>query len=72
MANSKAPSELSIYWAELRFPPLNLWVMASLPFSRTIAATHKKPINTANNSPRALHKTHRKLETLLAVRGGKV
>jgi len=73
MASSKLASEFRIHWAELRFPPLNLWVMASL--SSSVSShdhTQRKTISAPNKSSRALHKLHRRLETLLAVRGGKI
>jgi len=76
MASSKLSSEFRVHWAELRFPPLNLWVMASLssvsvsPNGDT--ATQKKSISAPRKSSRALYKLHRRLETLLAVRGGKI
>jgi len=73
MANSKLTSEFRIYWAELRFPPLNLWVMASLsPSVSSHDNTQRKTISAPNKSSRALDKLHRRLETLLAVRGGNV
>lgn len=77
MASSKLPSEFRIRWAEFRFPPLNLWVMASLSsdsasYNGNTADLQQKPINAPNKSSRALHKLHRRLETFLAVRGGKI
>ena len=72
MASSNRSSELNVYWAELRFPPLNLWLMASLPFRRNIAATDENITSAPNKSSKALYKLHRRLEALLAVRGGKV
>jgi len=73
MASSKLSSGFRIHWAELRFPPLNLWVMAASVSSKGNAAdTQKKSISAPSKSSRALQKLHRRLETLLAVRGGKV
>ena len=72
MASSNRSSELSIYWAELRFPPLNLWVMASLPFRGNIAMTDENMPSAPNKNSKALSKLHRRLETLIAVRGGKI
>ncbi len=76
MASSKLSSEFSVRWAELKFPPINLWVMASLssvsvnPNGDT--DTQKKSISAPRKSSGSLHKLHRRLETLLAVRGGKI
>jgi len=73
MASSKLASEFRIHWAELRFPPLNLWVMASL--SASVSShnhTHRKTTPAPNKSSKTLHKLHQRLETLLAVRGGKI
>jgi len=73
MASSKLASEFRVHWAELRFPPLNLWVIASLsPSVSPHDHTQQKTINSPNKSSRTLHKLHRRLETLLAVRGGKI
>lgn len=76
MASSNLSLEFRIHWAELRFPPLNLWVMPSLssgsmPSNGNTVDTQQKPISAPINSSRALHKLHRQLATLLAVRGGK-
>ncbi|NOR72837.1 MAG: hypothetical protein GQ467_03090 [Mariprofundaceae bacterium] len=70
-----------IKWPELRFPPINLWVMASLPGSKPSKAFHldmaththrrQRPGLSAKR-PNALNKLHRRLESLLAVRGGKL
>ena len=75
----------NIQWAELQFPPINLWVMASLAYEqgasqRETAHIHQRQRlgSTAvdgqikRRKPNALHKLHRRLESLLAVRGGKV
>lgn len=90
MENSKLASEFRIRWAELRFPPINLWVMASLSYDKpsqeeTTAHIHRRQRPGLNavgrqmkdnrpnrKQPNALHKLHRRLESLLAVRGGKV
>lgn len=69
----------SIAWPELRFPPINLWVMALLPGSNPPKAFHldmathtrQRPVLSAKRA-RALNKLHRRLESLLAVRGGKL
>jgi len=78
----------NITWADLKFPPINLWVMASLsydtPSQGETAHIHRRQRpgldvvgrtferQTDSRKPNALHKLHRRLESLLAVRGGKV
>jgi len=74
----------NIKWAELQFPPINLWVMASLsydmPSEGATAHIHRRQRpglnavrrDTNSRKPNALHKLHRRLESLLAMRGGKV
>lgn len=68
MENSNLSLGVRIHWAELRFPPLNLWVM---PSNGVTDDTRQKPASAPISNSRALHKLHRQLETLLAVRGGK-
>jgi len=89
MGNSKLEPEFRVRWAELQFPPINLWVMASLSYDMPpqgeTAHIHRRQRpgldavgrKTRDNrphrrQPNALHKLHRRLESLLAVRGGKV
>jgi len=69
-----------VQWAEMKFPPINLWVMASLfnndsPSQGATAHMHRRQrpgSDVSMHQPNALHKLHRRLETLLAVRGGKI
>ena len=81
MENSRLSPEFRVRWAELKFPPINLWVMASLSYDtpsqgetahihrrQRLGSMHVKQ----SKRPNALHKLHRRLESLLAVRGGKV
>jgi hypothetical protein len=82
MANSKLSSEFRVAWAELRFPPINLWAMASLPLDglpskRETTHIHRRQRPGSmrqhdRKQPNALRKLHRRLEALLAVRGGKI
>jgi len=67
-----------IVWPELRFPPINLWVVASLSSGRSpkgsLLGTHmhrRQRPGVSVKRPNALRKLHRRLESLLAVRGGK-
>jgi len=72
--------ESNIRWAEMKFPPINLWVMASLfhndlPSQGATAHIHRRQrpgSDDVTHRPNALHKLHRRLETLLAVHGGKI
>ncbi len=74
-----------IQWAELKFPPINLWVMASLAdkqgaLQKNAAHIHQRQRlghaavghQARCKTSKTLHKLHRRLESLLAVRGGKV
>jgi len=88
MENSRLSSEFRVRWADLKFPPINLWVMASLSYDTpsqgetahihrrqrpgldVVGRTFKRQPNS--RKPNALHKLHRRLESLLAVRGGRV
>jgi len=80
MESSRLSSEFRVRWAELKFPPINLWVMASLSYDdevsqRETAHIHRRQrpgLDTMSRKPNALHKLHRRLESLLAVRGGRV
>ncbi len=81
---AKFSPELRVRWAELKFPPINLWVMASLSYDKPsqgeTAHIHRRQrpgLNaivrkTQGKQPNALHNLHKRLESLLAVRGGKV
>ncbi len=74
-----------ITWPDLRFPPINLWVMASLANSEASASSEEPATSSVESDTRihrrqrpgltrtnALHKhLHRRLESILAVRGGK-
>jgi len=68
-----------IAWPELRFPPINLWVVASLSSewkpkaSLVNTRTHRSQCpGSSAKRPNALQRhLHRRLESLLAVRGGK-
>ncbi|MDQ7004951.1 MAG: hypothetical protein Q9N67_08565 [Ghiorsea sp.] len=74
----------NIKWADLKFPPINLWVMASLsydmPSQGETTHIHRRQRSgldavrrdTNSRRPNALHKLHRRLESLLAMRGGKI
>jgi len=71
MANSKLASEFRVQWAELRFPPLNLWLMASLTCDNHQNQATPKLANVPRKNVRTLHKLHQQLDCLLAVRGGR-
>jgi len=78
MASSKsAIGTLGICWPELRFPPINLWVVASFSSERPPQGSRKgththRPQRPGLKRTNALHKhLHRRLESILAVRGGK-
>jgi len=73
-----------IRWPELRFPPINLWVMAplvsahanKLPSKSAEKATRthrrQRPGSNRTNALRTVKRNvNRKLESLLALRGGK-
>lgn len=73
--------ESRITWPEFKFPPINLWVMASLSGSmpskkvrlNTTAHTHRiQPPGFSAKRPNTLNTLHRRLASLLAVRGGKL
>ena len=76
MASSKpSTSKLGLAWPELRFPPINLWVVASLSSFHHEVGAARKLTSRGLHSPERIHATqrlHRRLESLLAVRGGKV
>jgi len=78
MASSESVNGLGIYWPELKFPPINLWVVASLSSERSPKGpllgthTHRRQRPGSVKRPNALRKLHRRLETVLAVRGGKL
>lgn len=68
-----------IEWPDLKFPPINLWVVASLPSGWSpvsadkAARTHRRQRpGVSAKRPNALQKNiQRRLESILAVRGGK-
>jgi len=68
----------SVVWPTLKFPPINLWVVASLSSEWVPKAslvnthTHRRQRPGSVKRPNALQKLHRRLESLLAVRGGKL
>ena len=73
MASSKsAIGTLGIAWPDFKFPPINLWVVASLPKASLVnTRTHRRQ-RPGLKRTNALHKNlHRRLESILAVRGGK-
>ena len=76
MASSKSSTaKFGLAWPELRFPPINLWVVASLSALNHEAYVPKQSTSRALQSNERMHATerlHRRLESLLAVRGGKV
>jgi len=88
MANSKTARGLrTIHWPDLKFPPINLWVMASLVNSEASQSSEEdtrihrwqrpgpsadKTAKRANALQTVRRNINRKLESLLAIRGGKV
>ena len=68
--------ESRITWPELRFPPINLWVMATMPSqsSEEDTRTHRwqRPgLKKTNALQPVTRNVNRRLESLLALRGGK-
>ncbi len=68
----------SIEWPSLKFPPINLWVVASFTNERKPEAslvnthTHRRQRPGSVKRPNALRNLHRRLESVLAIRGGKL
>ena len=68
----------NVVWADLKFPPINLWVMATLPESELskgetthIHRRQRPGLKCLFTQPNALQKTHKRLAALIAGRGGK-
>jgi len=65
-----------IEWAELRFPPINLWVLAgSTVLSNGLESTHnhrpQRPGMTGNHANSLQYFGHERMQQILAMRGGK-
>lgn len=64
-----------IQWAEMKFPPINLWVVAALSQLPQGICDHPRRRHCLASAQRARANArqdlHRKLDTLLALRGGK-
>jgi len=77
MASSKLTTGLSISWAEFKFPPINLWVMASLSDNKPSKGetTHRhrwhRPGFMQSMQPNAMQINMARHQQLLAERGGK-
>ncbi len=78
MGNSKHDPALGIRWSEFRFPSINLWVVASLPYLASSGKTAATPVldtvhrHMRGRKPKTRHTLHHRLESLLAMRGGKI
>jgi len=71
LANSKSSSEPRVQWAELRFPPLNLWLMAPLDYNNHQSQSIVKLADNRRESVSSLSKLHQQLGSLLAAREGR-
>jgi len=70
------PAVNKIEWPELRFPPINLWVLAGSPvLSHGSENTHnhrpQRPGMTGNHANSLRNFGHVRMQAILAMHGGK-